>query len=283
MPVKLGEEGTLGCTGDKPWPLVNVNTGKKEACAGPDRATAIRAVQARNMAHAGLLKRTWQRVYRAVVGEASSAGKSDTGTAASVTAGAIDAYGLQASLARRISDMRSQKVDRGVLTLDLPWVRLHGARIWTEPQEPPWVELSRSVRIVKQDEEKHVALSVTMEPADPAEIANWVRDGKKDPAPRGVDSQGDWTFAEDIERAAYGFMGRYRQGTGIKLGHEGDFIPAEIVESYLAPVDFDLENQRVVKGSWLQALRFPDRDLWELVKQNMGGWSIGGRAERSEE
>ena len=241
MPVKLGEEGTLGCTGDKPWPLVNVDTGKKEACAGPDRATAIRAVQARNMAHAGLLKRTWQRVYRAVMGEA----KGEDSAA--------------------------------------PWIRLHRAKVWTESEQPPWVELSRSVRIVKQDEEKHVALGVAMEPADPAEITNWVRDGKKDPAPRGVDSQGDWTFAEDIEKAAYGFMGRYRHGTGIKLGHEGEFIPAEIVESYLAPVDFDLGNQRVVKGSWLQALRFPDPDLWELVKQNMGGFSIGGRAERSEE
>ena len=56
MPVKLGDAGTGGCSGDKPYPLIEVATGKTVACSGPDKATALRALQARNMAHAGLLK-----------------------------------------------------------------------------------------------------------------------------------------------------------------------------------------------------------------------------------
>jgi len=56
MPVTLGAQNSGGCTGDKPFPLVEVGTGKTVACSGPDKATATRAMQARNMAHAGLLK-----------------------------------------------------------------------------------------------------------------------------------------------------------------------------------------------------------------------------------
>jgi hypothetical protein len=55
MPVKLGSPNGGGCTGGK-YPLIEVATGKTVACAGPDKATATRAMQARNMAHAGLLK-----------------------------------------------------------------------------------------------------------------------------------------------------------------------------------------------------------------------------------
>lgn len=54
MPVILGKRETLGCKGRKPWPLVERDTGKKVACAGPTREDALRALQVRNMAHAGI-------------------------------------------------------------------------------------------------------------------------------------------------------------------------------------------------------------------------------------
>ena len=54
MPVKLGDANTAGCSGDKPWPLLEVATGKKVACGGPSKAEALKALQVRNMAHAGI-------------------------------------------------------------------------------------------------------------------------------------------------------------------------------------------------------------------------------------
>ena len=54
MPVKLGERDTLGCGGDKPWPLVEIATGKKVACGGSSRAEALKALRVRNMASAGI-------------------------------------------------------------------------------------------------------------------------------------------------------------------------------------------------------------------------------------
>ena len=54
MPVKLGKSGTNGCSGSKPWPLLEVSTGKKVACGGPSREEAVAALQVRNMRHAGI-------------------------------------------------------------------------------------------------------------------------------------------------------------------------------------------------------------------------------------
>jgi len=54
MPVKLGDVNSSGCSGDKPWPLLEVATGKKVACGGPSKAEALKALQVRNMAHAGI-------------------------------------------------------------------------------------------------------------------------------------------------------------------------------------------------------------------------------------
>ena len=62
MPVKLGGRGTNGCTGAKPYPLIEVSTGRRVACSGPDRDTALRAMQARNMATAGVPMRS-TKVY----------------------------------------------------------------------------------------------------------------------------------------------------------------------------------------------------------------------------
>jgi hypothetical protein len=62
MPVKLGDPNTNGCSGDKPYPLIEVATGKMVACSGPDRATALRALQARNMAHAGISKANGENI-----------------------------------------------------------------------------------------------------------------------------------------------------------------------------------------------------------------------------
>ena len=69
MPVKLGSVNTNGCSGDKPWPLIEVATGKKVACGGPTRADALSALSARNMASAGIPMRKDNRgVYATVRG-----------------------------------------------------------------------------------------------------------------------------------------------------------------------------------------------------------------------
>lgn len=54
MPVKLGKRDTHGCSGEKPWPLIEVATGKKVACSGPTRKEAVSAIRIRNMKYKGI-------------------------------------------------------------------------------------------------------------------------------------------------------------------------------------------------------------------------------------
>jgi DNA adenine methylase len=56
----------------------------------------------------------------------------------------------------------------------------------------------------------------------------------------------------------------------------------KILESYIAPADFHLNDTRIKKGTWLLAVRIVSDDLWEKVKQGeLRGFSIGGSASRN--
>lgn len=58
----------------------------------------------------------------------------------------------------------------------------------------------------------------------------------------------------------------------------------ELVESYIAPQDLDLDGlltgQDIIrKGSWVMAVHVTDDDLWQQVKDGeITGFSIGGVA-----
>lgn len=97
-----------------------------------------------------------------------------------------------------------------------------------------------------------------------------------------IDSQSDTYDAATIRAAAHGFMENYRN---IGLQHQGYVTgKIEILESYLAPVDMEINGQAVKAGTWLMGLRFNDDALWEQVKAGaLTGLSIGGTAIREPE
>ena len=54
-----------------------------------------------------------------------------------------------------------------------------------------------------------------------------------------------------------------------------------ILESYIAPADFEIDGEKVQKGTWLFATRINDPEMWAQVKAGaLGGYSIGGSAVR---
>jgi DNA adenine methylase len=56
----------------------------------------------------------------------------------------------------------------------------------------------------------------------------------------------------------------------------------KILENYIAPVDFSINDNPVKKGSWLMVIRVLDDKLWEGVKAGkLTGLSIGGSAVRT--
>ena len=85
--------------------------------------------------------------------------------------------------------------------------------------------------------------------------------------------------AEEVAKGCHSFNTTCMK---TNLGHlvmVGDSV-ATILESYLAPVDMQLGDQFITKGSWLQVWQFANDNIWEGVKKGYWtGISPGFRAE----
>ena len=141
--------------------------------------------------------------------------------------------------------------------------------------------------------------------------------------PDTVDLQGDFSTAEEIEKACHEFS-KHLQDTGtvskalgkvvkravselmkgskevqidvtevmqeIQKGtaalgdmHEswnGDV--GDVVENYIAPVDFTLGDQEVKKGTWLMAVQFEPEYFTKVQSGEITGWSMGGSGVRTQ-
>lgn len=101
--------------------------------------------------------------------------------------------------------------------------------------------------------------------------------------PETKDSQGDLYSHEEVRKAAHGFMENSRS-----LGKQHGEIVTEkqmkILESYVAPADFEMDSNTVTAGTWLLGIRVVDDDLWAGIKKGeFTGFSIGGHAFRKPE
>lgn len=109
-------------------------------------------------------------------------------------------------------------------------------------------------QILKADDEQQVIFGIVYEPDV-------------------EDTDGDAMKAEDIEEAAHYYMMHYQV---VKIQHDGDPVDCPILESYVAPADFDVDNEHVTKGTWLMSIFVPDKKLWKSVKDGTyGGFSMG--------
>lgn len=101
--------------------------------------------------------------------------------------------------------------------------------------------------------------------------------------PETHDSQGDIYSHEEVRKAAHEYMEH--------AGHLGkahrEIVTKEtlrILESYIAPVDFEADGQQVARGTWLMGIRVVDDDVWGRIKKGeFTGFSIGGQAYRRPE
>lgn len=106
--------------------------------------------------------------------------------------------------------------------------------------------------------------------------------------PNVIDAQGDYESEEAIEKAAHKFLKAYNRpegdgGTMLGFMHRsfGD-IGLELVESWIAPIDFNLGNTKerhVKKGSWLMTVHVLSDITWNKIENGeITGFSIGGIA-----
>ncbi|SFM29016.1 Putative phage serine protease XkdF [Gracilibacillus orientalis] len=90
------------------------------------------------------------------------------------------------------------------------------------------------------------------------------------------DSHEDFMTAPEIEKAAHGFM---KDARNIDKQHDFESGVGEVVESYIAPAEFQLGEETITKGSWVLVTKASD-EVWEEVKKGeITGYSMAGTAE----
>lgn len=120
------------------------------------------------------------------------------------------------------------------------------------------------------DKEERYVLSMVLEPND-----------GENGAPDKPDTQDDVYSHDDVRRACHVWMEYYG---AVDLMHSWKALGKQDVrtlECYLAPCDFELGDDKVIKGSWMLAVRVANDELWAAVKEGkLGAYSIGGTANR---
>ena len=110
------------------------------------------------------------------------------------------------------------------------------------------------VKLLKRDEAQQIVYGVVYEPDV-------------------VDAHGDFMTADEIEKAAHVFLKEFRN---IDKQHDFTSKVGEVIESYIAPADFELGGQTVTKGTWMMAVKVVD-DVWTgIQKGEYTGFSLAG-------
>lgn len=95
--------------------------------------------------------------------------------------------------------------------------------------------------------------------------------------PDSFDLHEDLLSFDTIEKAAHNYLITSRVVGDNHLTK----AEAEVVESFLAPVDYTLGEELVRKGSWVMVVKVHDDDLWQGIKKGeYTGFSIGGVGRR---
>lgn len=129
----------------------------------------------------------------------------------------------------------------------------------TKSLENPTIEKNVKILVNKEDE-KQLVYGVVYEPNVP-------------------DAHNDMMDAEEIEKAAHRFLADYRN---IDKQHDFQSGYGEVVESYIAPQDFEIGGEVIKKGSWVLVTKAND-ETWEAIKRGeITGYSMAGIAEVEE-
>ncbi|MGN4822550.1 XkdF-like putative serine protease domain-containing protein [Bacillus cereus] len=116
----------------------------------------------------------------------------------------------------------------------------------------------KEVRVIKSnDEEKRLVYGIVYEPGV-------------------LDSHNDFADEVTIEKAAHEFMLKYRQ---IDRDHDFQAGVGEVVESYIAPADMEVNGEVIAKGTWVLVTKATE-EVWESIqKGEYKGYSLAGVAE----
>lgn len=90
-------------------------------------------------------------------------------------------------------------------------------------------------------------------------------------APDPMDLHEDTYSAEEIAKGADDFRDSCWRPNLAHMLMMDNGVETEIIESYIAPADMNIEGVDIAKGTWLQTWKFNDDTLWQGVKD--GYWT----------
>lgn len=94
--------------------------------------------------------------------------------------------------------------------------------------------------------------------------------------PDTVDAHGDYTDADTLEKAAHQFMADYRN---MDIQHNMEDGAGVVVESFIAPDNFNVNGEDIKKGSWV-LVSIASEKAWEMIKRGeLNSYSLYGTAE----
>ena len=111
-------------------------------------------------------------------------------------------------------------------------------------------------KILKTDADSHFVTGIVYEPMT-------------------EDTDGNFMTESEITKAAHWFM---KNDGNVDLQHCFEKTPGvDVVESYVAKSDMEIEGVPVTKGTWLMTMEIADNDVWDAVqKGEITGFSMGG-------
>jgi len=143
-----------------------------------------------------------------------------------------------------------------------------GERVWMisklkeeEPKSAMLVKKDFQVPLFKVSEEEQIVGGIVYEP---------MRE----------DVQGDYATEKEIRDACYYYMEHSKK---FKLQHKGQQITQKIniLENYITPADFEVNKQKVKKGSWILIIRILNASIWKDIREGkITGFSMAGLAHR---
>ena len=120
-------------------------------------------------------------------------------------------------------------------------------------------EDTKQVQIIKSlNEEKRLATFVVLEPQEDDGLT--------------TDLHGDTYSAEEVEKACHSFNTQCRKAN---LLHMLDTDSYEFVESYILPVEAEINGKIIKSGTWLAVVKAKEDWVWQGIKDGtFNGLSI---------
>jgi len=153
---------------------------------------------------------------------------------------------------------------REILDADITFISLvkAGANqktiIWKSADHPNKPTLTKTVKILKIDDDKHIVYGIVYSPGE-------------------VDTDGDFANDEAIEKIAYKFMKNAKTGN-VDQQHDFNSDEGFIAESWITKSGDPLFSDNPT-GSWAVGIKIEYDDTWSLVKSGeIQGLSMAGTA-----